>query len=107
MPYVAPTPAAFPTLTLNNTGFSGSSGIKDSAQIFWSANSTFYRIFVSATAAYLNGATTLAVPNLTSLAGFPSPASSGVQVDWLASVSASTPSGALAIATNFGQYTEP
>jgi hypothetical protein len=108
MPYTPPTPTAFPTLTLNYNGFSGATDLKDSAQIFWSTGSNFYRIFVSATAAYVNGATTLAVPNLSSLAGFVSPASSGDLVDWLATVSAgSATTGAAAFATNFGRYTEP
>ena len=113
--YAAPTPAALPTFTLNYSGFSSSTAVSDSASIQWFVNSTLYETTVTATSAFLNGATTLTVPDLTSLAGFFPSAASGTNIYWLAYVYGGTyqwyeptpASGTLAAAQNNGQFTEP
>jgi hypothetical protein len=113
--YAAPTPAALPTFTLNYNGFSSSTAVSDSVSIQWFVNSTLYETTVTATSAYLNGATTLSVPDLTSLTGFFPSAASGTNVYWLAYVYGGTyqwyeptpTSGTLAAAQNNGQFTEP
>lgn len=115
LPYAAPTPAALPSFTLNYAGFSGASAVSDSITIEWSVNSTLYETTVTATSAFLNGATALSVPDLTSLTGFFPSAASGTNIYWLADVYGGTyqwfeptPTGAtLALAQNSGQFTEP
>jgi hypothetical protein len=114
--YSAPTPAAFPNFNLAYTGFAGDSGVFDRAQILWAtppaAQST---ITVTATAAYQNGSTVLAVPDLTGLSGFLPSAGSGTAVAWQAGVYsgsyrwyAPTPvNGSLSFATNGNTFVAP
>jgi hypothetical protein len=84
----APVGAAFPSFNVNYTSFSGNSVIADRALISWGqTTSTAYRIGVSATEAFQNGSTDLAIPDLTSIPGFLAPAPSGTAVSWLVSVS--------------------
>jgi hypothetical protein len=108
MPYVAPTPAAFPTFTLNYTGFSGSAGPIDNAELVWVGPSASYFVTLAATASYLNGATTITLPDLTSLSGFAPTPASGASVNWTAYISSGTSdNGAQYLVSNFGTYTEP
>lgn len=115
LPYSAPTPAALPSFTLNYSGFSGASAVSDSVSVQWFVNSVLYETTVTATAAFLNGATTLSVPDLTSLTGFFPSAASGTNIYWLAYVYGGTyqwyeptpTSGTLAFPQNSGQFTEP
>ena len=60
-------------------------------------------------AAYQNGATTLAVPDLTNLTGFLAAPSSGTIVSWSAGISEHTsqPTDSSATVTNGGRYDEP
>jgi hypothetical protein len=113
---VAPTVSKFPTFTVNYTGFPGDSAVAYAGNIQWTTNSTTDTgITVTATAAYQNGATTLTIPDLTSLAGFfPAPAS-GANVSWFVYVYGGTyqwfapipASGTLAFVQNEGTYTQP
>jgi hypothetical protein len=108
MTYVAPTPAPFPTFTLNYTGFSGSAGPIDTAELVWSGSSAFYFVTLAATASYLNGATTITLPDLTSLAGFAPAPASGVNVNWTTYISSGiSSSGTEYLVSNFGNYKEP
>ncbi len=89
----------------------------DVANIQWFAGSpsTLYELTVTATAAYQNGAASLAIPNLTSLSGFLATASSGTTVYWRVTVYGGTypsyipvpSSGTLLSADTNGTYTEP
>src|SRR5262249_22379958 len=72
-----PAPAAFPSFTFNYAGFNGLPGVSQEATLTWIAGSTVSGIIVVATSSFQNGATTLAIPNLTSLPGFIAPPASG------------------------------
>jgi len=113
--YAAPTPAKFPTFTVNYGGFSGASAVSYAANIQWITNATDNGITVTATAAYLNGATNIAIPDLTSLSGFlPSPVS-GSTIYWFVygyggTYQTFTPMPApanIAAVQNTGTYTQP
>jgi hypothetical protein len=108
--YSAPTPAAFPTFDISYSGFAGNSGVNYSVGLNWvlaGGSGTFLR--VDATAAYQNGATTLAIPDLTSLAGFLAAPGSGAKVFWSAGVSelVAPPTDSSAAVANAGSYIEP
>lgn len=115
--YAGPTPAALPTFTFAYTGISGNTGTFDEGAIDWIGSSGYYSgISVSATANYLNGSTTIAFPDLSSLPGFLAPPPSGTQVSWSAAVeqnsagpvqSLPTNGGTLTSVQNNGTYTEP
>ena len=113
MVYVAPAPAKFPTVAVNYSGFSGASAVSYAASIAWAVNSTDYQITVTATAAY--GATSIAIPDLTSLSGFLPAPPSGSTIYWYAYGYGGTyqtftpmPSSAnIAAVQNTGTYTQP
>ena len=117
--YGGPSAAAFPTFTFQYAGFNGMPSIVDNAQISWQENPTTQAdINVFATSGYLGGATTLAIPNLTALAGFVAAAPSGTRVYWGAQIDgatypvyyASNPNpgnGKTAFVQLSGSYTEP
>lgn len=118
MTYTAPTAAAFPTMTIDDSQFSASPYVTAFAQIQWAVSGSpveQYSVSVTATSAYLNGATTLTIPNLTSLAGFFPTAASNSSIVWTAQVSGSTAPGyeatSLNSSTQFaaitGTYAEP
>jgi hypothetical protein len=86
----APTPAVFPTLTFDYTGFSGQAAVADAASISWSQGSTFFGFEVVATANFQNGATAVTLPDLTSLPGFFPMAPTGTTVTWAAITSGGT-----------------
>lgn len=90
--YAGPTAAALPTFTFAYTGFSGSAAITDVASLFWSPSSTMQDAFVvTASTNYLSGSTSLAMPDLSGVAGFlPAPVS-GTSVSWGASVNQGIP----------------
>jgi len=109
-----PSAATLPTFSFNYPGFSGMSSIVQSAWIRWiqgkvSNNS----IQVSATGNYQNGATSIAIPDLSGLAGFLAPSPSGTTVYWSASIQEGSafettpPSGIVQTVGSSGQYTEP
>jgi hypothetical protein len=111
----APIPAASPSFNLDSSGFSGDAVVYDSANLFWQMAGINYVISVYATEAFLSGSTNLAVPDLTSMAGFLAPAPSGTTISWTATISGgsyfpltSTPtSGSLSSASDSGTYIEP
>jgi len=116
LPYVAPTPAALPTFTLNYTGFSGQTFVSYIGNIQWfTGGSTDNDVTVTATAAYQNGATTLSIPDLSAVFGFLTPPASGTAVDWFAyvyggtyaSYSQTPASGNVSWLQNEGQFTTP
>lgn len=115
--YSGPTPAQFPTLTFNYPGFSGAATTAFTASIGWQPTATTLDgISVSATAAFQNGSTTVAIPDLTSISGFvPAPAS-GTTVGWSSYISggaafpfsgAATSAGSFESVSNQGTYVEP
>jgi hypothetical protein len=85
--YSAPTPAAFPSFNLTYAGFANDIAVSYWAEILWAVPSiSQYTITVTATAAYQNSSTMLAVPDLSGLGGFlPSP-NSGTMIGWRAGV---------------------
>ncbi len=86
--YAGPTPAALPTINFAYTGFTGTTGVTDEAQVSWpSSCSTFSKIQVVATANFLDGTTSITVPDLSPIAGFLNPPASSASVDWSASTS--------------------
>jgi len=80
----APTPAALPTFNVTYSGFSGLTNVADYGSIAWftTAPSTEIIIQVTATSAYQNGATTLAIPDLSAISGFLASPASGTTVYW-------------------------
>lgn len=89
--YAGPMPAALPAFDFNYMGFAGQSGVNEAASIGWSVG-TFSQNFItlSATANYQNGATTLAVPDLSGIAGFLANPPSGAQAVWAALIAQNT-----------------
>jgi len=119
--YAGPAAAVLPTFNFNYTGFSASQPLVQTASIDGTLGvsqvnpfgTSYDFIQVSATANYQNGATTLAIPDLTALAGFvPSPAA-GASVDWSAGITqgsgfeSTPPTGTVQTVENSGTYTAP
>lgn len=118
-----PTPAAFPTFTFNYSGFpAGLSTVGQEANILWSPASSSLQsissISLLATTNFQNGATTLTIPDLTSISGFLAPPASGTTVNWFAFINAGTvqelslfatppPNVSTAVVQTSGSYTEP
>ena len=109
--YSAPAPGPFPAFSFNYSG----TGVNDYyLNLFWEnpQGDGLSSIVVRATVAYQAGATSLAVPDLSSIPGFLAPAGSGALMNWSASVVGGTtgqPGGSDAIwnAEIFGSYIEP
>jgi hypothetical protein len=81
----APTPAALPTFDVTYSGFSGVTNVADYGSIAWYTTAppvTELIIEVTATAAYQNGATTLAIPDLSAISKFIAGPASGTTVYW-------------------------
>jgi hypothetical protein len=114
--YAGPTPAALPSFNFAYTGFTGKTGVMESAMVGWvSATGVSSLYEVEATANYQNGSTALAFPDLSGVAGFlPAPTSGSLAV-WTAEIvqssgSATTtaPSNVTGIAVaNSGTFTVP
>lgn len=117
--YSGPTASALPTFTFNYSGFSGLPAVSYTAFLSWSTGTTSRNIInATATANFQNGATTVTIPDLTSLNGFFAPAPSGTVVSWIAEIDGGTaqqfifavnpPSnGSVSFVQNRGSYTEP
>jgi hypothetical protein len=114
--YAGPQPAARPTFDLAYSGFPSKTGTYMAAYTDWTVSTTgIYEIYMVASSNYLKGATTLTVPDLTGLAGFVAPPSSGSNVNWVAliaqdSVGIAMPMSSSATITtveNGGTYTVP
>ena len=85
--FAGPAPAKFPTFTFLYSGFTGQPAIADQGSIQWSTGATTSnQITVLATANFQAGATTITIPDLTSLAGFLTPAATGTTINWVADI---------------------
>jgi hypothetical protein len=113
--YNAPAAAAWPSFTVSYSGFSGVTASDTNVYIQWSpTEGTYDYVSVTATSAFLNGATTLAIPDLSSLTGFLQ-APSGKEVEWSEEVTGGdyhyfivTPStGSIQAAWSGGSYAAP
>ena len=120
--YSGPTPAVRPTFDFSSyAGFSGKSGNVYGASLFWTdgtngaIGTSQYSVSVSASANYLNGATSITIPNLSSLHGFLPTPPTGADVTWGAQISQSSssvlsvtqPNSTSSAAGNQGDYLEP
>jgi hypothetical protein len=115
--YAGPTPAALPAFDLAYSGFSGNTGVIDSAILTWPLTGATQSVLqVFATGDYLNGSTTLTVPNFSSLTGFLAAPASATQVSWVATIDqGSYPSfqqpipanSTTTTVSNMGTYTVP
>jgi hypothetical protein len=86
-----PTPSAQPVFNMANSAITGKTGVIDSITMSWNPTSVGQTTsVVYATANYLNGSTSLAVPNLTGVSGFLSGPPSGGLVIWFADVEQSS-----------------
>jgi hypothetical protein len=89
--YAGPAAAKWPSFNINYTGFSGTTGVCDDVSMNWITNSTVWNVVsLTATGNYLNGSTTLAIPDLSGLPGFVAAPASGTSAAWEASVSQGT-----------------
>jgi hypothetical protein len=85
--YAGPTAAALPVFDLAYSGFSGNAGVIDSASIPWPLTGATQSIFQAfATGNFMNGSTSLAFPDFSSMTGFLAPPASATQVSWEATV---------------------
>jgi hypothetical protein len=117
--FAGPAAAAFPTFTFSYTGFSGLAAISDQAEIEWAPTATTLNtIQITATSSFLSGTNTLAIPDLTALAGFIATAPHGQNVFWVADINGGTAqvftffanlpaNGSLSFVQNRGMFTEP
>jgi hypothetical protein len=117
--FSGPAPATFPTFTFNYSGFSGLPAVSQRAIISWSTAPTNRNLLmVTATQSFQNGATTLSIPDLTSLNGFFAPAASGARVSWSAEIFGGTvqehvfsvnppPNASISFVETRGTYIQP
>jgi hypothetical protein len=114
--YAGPTPSAQPVFNMANSGITGKTGVVDTIALSWSPTSVGQTTsVVYATANYLNGSTSLGVPNLTGVSGFLSVPPSGGLVIWFADVEQSSaaslqplgPNGTYIDVENGGSFTVP
>lgn len=93
--YTGPPAAALPTFSYSYGGFSGSSKMARTGSIAWeTASQAQSSIVVTATVGYQGGASTLAVPDLTGMAGFIASPAAGTTVTWIAAIESGTSSSA-------------
>lgn len=113
--YTGPLPAALPAFSLVYTGFSGSGSVYYGGNISWTNITVSYARSVVATASYMNGSATLAIPDLSSVQGFAAPPASGSNVFWTALIGQTSypvlqsnpTSGTASIVSSSGTYTTP
>jgi hypothetical protein len=114
--YAGPAPSAQPVFNMANSGITGKTGVMDSITMSWNTSTAGGTTsVVYATANYLNGSTSLTVPNLTGLSGFLSGPPSGGLVIWFANVEQSTAAslqplgenGTIVNVENGGSFTVP
>jgi hypothetical protein len=108
--YSAPVPGPFPAFSFNYSG----TGVNDYyINLFWLNPQAdgLSSIVVRATVTYQAGATSFAVPDLSSIPGFLAPAGSGALMNWSANAVGGTggpgASDSIWSAEAFGSYTEP
>ncbi len=113
--YAGPTAAALPTFDYTYAGYSGLSQVTPDAVLTYTdskSNSTDL-IVVVATENYQGGATSLEIPDLSALTGFPAAPASGESVNWNADIEAggngiaSPYTGDVPEVSNGGKYTVP
>lgn len=115
--YAGPTPAALPVFTLAYSGFNGSSNVHYGVGVGWQPDkTTSVDRVVTATANYMGGSTSLAVPDLTAVTGFAAPPASGTLVEWSAEIGqsnfpvlrvGSSSSGTTSAVSSAGTYSTP
>jgi hypothetical protein len=90
--YAGPAPAALPTFNFAYNGFASGAGISYLAAWNWepAGSGIQYSAQVTATGNYLNGATSVSMPDLSGLAGTLPPSVSGSWVNWTARISQTT-----------------
>lgn len=114
--YAGPAAAKWLSFDIVYTGFSGTTGVCDDVSMNWMTSSTAYNVVsLTATGNYLNGSTTVAIPDLSGLPGFVAAPASGITASWGASILQETsscllpyPSNSTAkIVSSGGVYTAP
>jgi hypothetical protein len=113
--YGGPAPAAWPSLNFAYAGFAGKTGVTDGVVESWKTGATMTNmVVVISTGNSLNGSTTLAVPDLSGLAGFLAAPTSGTNVVWTAEISqgnvpsvSGTREGSTMLVSNAGTYMAP
>lgn len=86
--FSGPAAAALPTFTFSYPGFAGVTTVTQQAGISCQTSpSSSLLINILATGSFQNGATTLVIPDLSKVPGFPSSLPSGATVEWNASIS--------------------
>jgi hypothetical protein len=117
--FAGPAAATFPTFTFTYTGFNSLAAVSQQGEIEWAPTaSTLNTITVTATSSFQSGATTITIPNLTSLPGFIAPAPSGTSIHWVADVFGGTvqefaaaatlsPNASISSVQNQGNFTQP
>lgn len=84
--YAGPAAATWPSFDLSYKGFSGKTGGCNQMNLQWLNSSTLSDIYFVATANYLNGSTTVAVPDLAGIPGFLNSPATGTEVQWSAAI---------------------
>ena len=115
--YAGPSAATLPTFTFSYSGFSSLAAVAQSGEIEWAPTATTLNTITTiATANFQGSATTVAIPDLSSVTGFIAPAASGATIYWVADVFGGTtqefsftPSNnsSLSFVQNRGTYAEP
>jgi hypothetical protein len=83
LPYAAPAAAPWPSFSIKYGGFSGVAASDTTVSIQWIVDKgPDNYVGVSATSAYLNNATTLTIPDLSSFTGFLQAPKAGTSVFW-------------------------
>jgi hypothetical protein len=81
--YAGPAAAKWLSFDIAYTGFSGTTGVCDDVSMNWKTSSTAYNVVsLIATGNYLNGSTTMAIPDLSGLPGFVAAPASGTGAGW-------------------------
>jgi len=114
--YAGPVAAKWLSFEMAYTGFSGTANVCDEVSMDWSTSSSAQNIVsVLATENYLNGSTTVSIPDLSGLAGFAAAPPSGTAVVWGATVLQGNSSclqppplnATVKVVTDTGFYTSP
>jgi hypothetical protein len=115
--FPGPSAATLPTFTFTYSGFSALAAVAQSGEIEWATTATTLNTITAiATANFQGSATTVAIPDLSTVSGFIAPAASGTNIFWVADVFGGTaqefsftPSNnsSLSFVQNRGTYTQP
>jgi hypothetical protein len=115
--FAGPSAATLPTFTFSYSGFSSLAAVAQQGEIEWATTATTLNTITAiATANFQGSATTVAIPDLSTVSGFIAPAASGTNIFWVADVFGGTaqefsftPSNnsSLSFVQNRGTYTQP